>query len=187
MKELLEAIKKYVPSCEQEQKDKELCLLFAERNPDCLCRKNETAHFTASAWIVNRERTKVLFIYHKIYDSWSWVGGHADGESDLLAAALREAREETGLRFCTPVSEDIFSLELLTVEAHIRKGAYVAPHLHMNVTYLIEADENEALKLNKEETKDVRWFSFADALSASTEPKMKERVYQKLINKTVQK
>lgn len=185
MKALLEKIKDFVPSCEQERKDKEIILRFAEQNPDCLLRDNETAHFTASAWIVNRERTKVLFVYHKIYDSWSWVGGHADGDADLAAVALREANEETGITSDRLVPDDILSLEIITVEAHIRKGEYVAPHLHLNLTYLIEADENEPLTLNKDETKGVKWFTFDEALKASNEPKMKDRVYKKLIGKTV--
>ena len=180
MRKLIESIENFIPLCEQEEKDKEIMLRFAQNAPDCLLRDNKLAHFTASAWIVNREHTKVLFIYHKLYDSWSWVGGHADGNSDLKAAALREAREETGISSGKLISDGIFSLEILTVEAHIRKGEYVAPHLHMNLTYLVEADENEPLKLNEDETKGVQWFPFEEAFKASTEPKMIERVYKKL-------
>lgn len=55
---------------------------------------------TASAWVVNKDRSKVLMIYHNIYNSWSWLGGHADGETDLLAVAIREVREEAGIAMC---------------------------------------------------------------------------------------
>lgn len=55
-------------------------------------------HFSASVWTVNKERTKTLMVYHNIYNSWSWIGGHADGEEDLCAVAMRELTEETGLR-----------------------------------------------------------------------------------------
>ena len=87
----------YRPYNEQEQHDLPL-LLAALKQPDSFTRQNETAHFTASAWVVNPARNKVLMIYHNIYNSWSWTGGHADGETDLLAVALREVAEETGLQ-----------------------------------------------------------------------------------------
>ena len=88
----------FKPYNEQEEKDKVLILDFLDRNPDAFLRSNRLAHMTASAWIVNPARSKVLMVYHRLYDSWSWTGGHADGETDLLAVALREVREETGLR-----------------------------------------------------------------------------------------
>ena len=182
---LLEQLRRYAPVCEQEERDRAKMLSFLEHGETPFSRANETAHFTASAWIVDRTRTKVLFVYHKIYDSWSWVGGHADGEADLAAVALREANEETGITSGRLVTGDILSLEIITVEAHIRKGKYVAPHLHLNLTYLVEADENEPLTLNEDETKGVRWFTFDEALKASNEPKMKDRIYKKLIEKAV--
>ena len=78
--------------------------------------------------------------YHRLYDSWAWLGGHADGDRDLLAVALREVREESGLAEVHPVSEDLYSLEILTVDGHEKHGRYVSSHLHLNVTYLLEAD-----------------------------------------------
>ena len=139
-----EDIERYSPCCEQEERDKKLILDFIGKNADAFARTNLTAHMTASAWVVNRERTKVLMVYHRIYDSWSWTGGHADGETDLLSVAVREVREETGVS-AHPVSEDIFSLEILTVDGHEKRGEYVSSHLHLNVTYLLEADERDEL------------------------------------------
>ncbi len=91
-----EDIEKYRPFNEQEKRDKKVILDFIDINPDAFLRSNLIAHMTASAWIVNRQRTRTLLVYHRIFDSWSWTGGHADGEEDLLAVALREVREETG-------------------------------------------------------------------------------------------
>ena len=76
---------------------------------DILTRKNDIGHFTASCWIVNKEKTKVLMVYHNIYDSWSWTGGHADGDEDLLRVSLKEAKEETGLKNVESLSNKIFS------------------------------------------------------------------------------
>ena len=180
---IVEEIKKYAPCCEQEARDKAVILDFLARNGDAFLRSNPIAHMTASAWIVNPERTKVVMVYHRIYDSWSWTGGHADGEEDLLAVALREAREETGLRNVRPVSGEIFSLEVLTVDGHEKRGEYVPSHLHLNLTYLLEADESEELHVCEEENAGVRWFTLDGALAASTEPWFVERIYKKLNGK----
>lgn len=176
-------IERYVPGCEQEAKDKEFILAFLKTNDDAFLRENAVAHMTASAWIVNPARDKVLMVYHNIYDSWSWTGGHADGERDMLALALRECREETGVEHVHPVSPEIYSIEVLTVDGHEKRGEYVSSHLHLNVTYLLEADENDTLHICREENSGVAWFSLDDALKASTEPWFVERIYKKLNDK----
>lgn len=180
---LFEDIKNYTPINEQEIRDKEVMLQYITQNPDYLERSNQIAHFTTSIWTVNKERTKTLMVYHNIYHSWSWIGGHADGIEDLCSVAMRELQEETGVAHATLVSKEIFSLESLTVDGHIKKGIYVPSHLHLNVTYLAEADENETLIVNDEENQAVKWFSFEDALNASTKPWFVEHIYKKLIDK----
>lgn len=173
-------IKAYKPFNEQEQRDREIILDFLERNPDAFLRSNRLAHMTASAWCVNKNRDKVLMVYHNIYDSWSWTGGHADGDENLLHVALKELKEETGVKNPKVITDDIYSLEVLTVDGHEKRGEYVSSHLHLNVTYLIEADENEELTICEDENSGVRWFSPEDALKASTEPWFVERIYKKL-------
>lgn len=181
---LLDNIRKYNPVNEQEERDKRVMLNFMTNNSDYLDRTNQVAHFTTSIWTVNKERTKTLMVYHNIYNSWSWIGGHADGEEDLSKVAMRELEEETGVKNATLVSDDIFSLEILTVDGHVKKGVYVPSHLHLNVTYLAEADEQEVLLVNEDENQAVRWWTFEEALKVSTEPWMVERVYKKLIQKS---
>ena len=176
-------VARYQPCNEQEARDQAVILRFLDTNGDAFLRTNTLAHMTASAWVVNEARTKVLMVYHKIYDSWSWTGGHADGDEDLLAVALREAREETGVQHVRPVSEDIFSLEVLTVDGHEKRGEYVPSHLHLNVTYLLEADEHDALHIREDENSGVRWFTLEGALRASTESWFVERIYKKLNGK----
>lgn len=180
---LRKQIEAYQPFNEQEERDKELILEYMAENPNIFLRESRLAHMTASAWIVNKERTKILMAYHNIYNSWSWLGGHADGETDLLKVALREAREESGLRNVRPVSEDIYSLESLTVDGHIKKGKYVSSHLHLNVTYLLEADEEDSLSVKPDENSGVAWFGLEEAIEASTEEWFRENVYAKLNDK----
>ena len=181
---LIDQIEKYKPYNEQEEKDKILILDWIRNNENAFSRENAVAHMTASAWVVNRERTKVLMVYHNIYNSWSWLGGHADGETDLLSVAVREVKEEAGISNVRPVSEEIFSLESLTVDGHVKKGKYVSSHLHLNVTYLLEADPKENVSVKADENSGVAWFSPEEALKKSTEPWFVERVYAKLIEKT---
>ena len=176
-------IENYPPFNEQEEKDKALILGWIRDNENAFSRKNTVAHITASAWVVNKDRSKVLMVYHNIYNSWSWLGGHADGETDLLAVALREVKEEAGISHVCPVSEEIFSLESLTVDGHMKKGKYVSSHLHLNVTYLLEADFEEAVSIKADENSGVAWFSPEEALKKSTEPWFVEHVYSKLIEK----
>ena len=181
---LYDKIKNYIPFNEQEAKDKEKILNFIEANPDFLLRDNLTGHMTTSIWTVNKDRTKTLMVYHNIYDSWSWIGGHADGEELLHQVAMRELREETGITNASLINDEIFSIEILDVAEHVKKGKTVPKHFHFNVTYIAEADEECALHINEEENKDVRWFTFDEALKASKEPWMVENVYRKLIERT---
>ena len=181
--EIYEQIKAYRPWNEQERQDQAVILAFLDKDPDAFYRTNLLAHMTASAWVVNPQRSKALMVYHRLYDSWSWAGGHADGEEDLLAVALREVREETGVQRLRPVTEEIYSLEVLTVDGHEKHGRYVPSHLHLNVTYLLEAEEDQPLRVCEAENSGVAWFSLADALSASTEPWFVERIYKKLNEK----
>ena len=178
-----EQIKAYIPYNEQEERDRERLLHCLQYEKNVFTRENRLAHMTASAWVVNHDRTKVLMAYHNIYNSWSWLGGHADGEEDLLAVAIREVQEESGIQNVTPVSEDIFSLEVLTVDGHMKKGAYVSSHLHLNVTYLLKADEKELLTIKPDENSGVAWFTPEGAVEASTEPWFQEHIYTKLNSK----
>ena len=184
MKEtIVEQIRSYRAYNEQEERDKELILHCMESEKDIFTRENRLAHMTASAWIVNEDHTKVLMAYHNIYHSWSWLGGHADGETDLLKVALKEAREESGILHVKPVSSEIYSLEVLTVDGHVKKGAYVSSHLHLNVTYLLQADESDRLHIKEDENSNVAWFPLKEAVAASTEPWFQEHIYRKLNEK----
>lgn len=168
----IESIKNYNPYNEQEEKDKELILKCIETYEDILFRENVITHITSSGYIVNKDRTKVLMIHHNIYNSWAWTGGHADGDPDLLHVALKEAREETGIKHIKPVTNDILSLDVLTVNGHIKKGKYVSSHLHLSVTYLLEADEHDDLYIKPDENSGVMWIPINEIREYSTEPHM---------------
>ena len=169
MNELRERIVNYIPYDEQEESDKEYILKFIDTFDDVLTRKNIFGHFCSSAFVVNKNRSKVLMIYHNIYNSWAWPGGHADGESDLLGVAMREVMEET-------------AIDVLPVKSHIKRGKFVSSHIHLNATYIFEADENEKLLIKEDENSGVNWIDIDKMVSSSSEDHMK-KVYAKLVDK----
>ena len=181
--ELLTALNRYTPVNAQEARDKQQLLMLLQSGQELYTRENPVAHLTASSWVVSPDRKQVLLVYHNIYKSWSWMGGHADGDRDLCGVALRETQEESGLKDLRLLTPDIFSLETLTVDGHVKRGAYVSSHLHLNVTYLLEADPTEALHIKPDENSGVRWFAAEDVAKAVSEPWMQERFYQKLMDK----
>lgn len=227
---LYQDIASYHPFNEQEAADRHVMLRALKTNRFCFDRKSQ-AHFTCSAWVVNPEKTQTIMVFHNIYNSWSWIGGHADGCSDLAAVALRELREETGVEHARIVSpwecvdrpsrrpnadkkakasaneisnemasakeipnevvnasapsptSPLFSLEVLTVDGHEKNNRYISSHLHLNVTYLVEVDPSEALRVKPDENSGVKWVSLDQVLNMTDEPWIRERIYAKLLAK----
>ena len=179
----IQAIKNFEPINEQEQNDKKLILNFIEKNNDVLYRENEYAHMTSSGLIFNKNLDKILMVHHNIYNTWSWTGGHADGDSDLIKVSIKEAKEETGIKEARPITNDICSIDILPVNAHIKRGKYVASHLHLSVAYILEADENEELVVKEDENSGVKWVDIDKVLDLTNEEYMKN-VYKKLIDKS---
>lgn len=180
---LKEKIEKYIPYNEQEENDKKVMIKYISDFDNILTRQNEYGHFTSSAFVINKKRTKILMIYHKIYNSWAWTGGHSDGDSNLLNVAIKEAKEETGIKNVVPILPEIYSLEIITVDGHEKRGKYISSHVHLNITYLLEADENEEIHIKEDENSGVKWFSVDEILKATSEPWVRDRVYAKIINK----
>ena len=189
---LAEELASYEPYNEQEARDCALIVRYlreAEADPQMAERlwgRGDPAHMTASAWVVSPDRSKVLMAYHNIYQSWSWLGGHADGQRDLRAVALREVCEESGLASARLADPGILSVEVLCVDGHEKRGAYVSSHLHLNITFLVEADPDEVPRVKPDENSNVSWMTPAEALAASTEPWFVERIYRKLVAKSSQ-
>lgn len=177
----IDDIKNYIPKNEPEAQDKKVMLAYIQRYKDnVLTRTNEIAHVCVSGFILNKRLDKVLMIYHNLYNSWGWTGGHADGECDLLAVAIKEAREETGVQNFTPLSIAPQSLDILPVWSHYKEGQPISAHLHLNVTYLLIADESEQLTIKEDENSAVGWIPVNEINTYCTEPLMIP-IYEKLI------
>ncbi|MBA3848559.1 MAG: NUDIX hydrolase [Opitutus sp.] len=130
---------------------------FIAAHPDCLHRTCLEGHLTASAWVVDAARSRVLLTHHRKLDRWLQLGGHVDGEADLLAAALREVREESGLRRARPVSVEIFDVDRHRIPARKTEPE----HWHFDVRFLLEADPAETLTVS-DESHDVAWVPLAE-------------------------
>ena len=179
----IEEIRNYQPSCPQEGVDKENMLRSISLFQDSILTRDCTlAHMTASSMIFNKNRDKVLMVFHNIYQSWSWTGGHADGESDLCKVAMKEAKEETGLSDLRLISEHPGSLEILTVWSHVKRGVPVSGHVHLNLSYLFEADEEAEIHMQEEENSGVAWIPVDQLGTYVAEPYMIP-IYEKLIER----
>ena len=178
---LKEQIENYVPFDEQEEKDKEQFLEFISSFEDVLTRENKFGHFSSSAFVVNKERTKMLVVYHIINDGWIYPGGHADGENNLLSVAVREVEEETGLK-TKVLDNSIFGIQSVPVKGHIKRGKYVSAHLHLDVIFLMEADDTIPLVYREDESKGVKWVPFEKA-SDETMCDFIRTIHKKLIKK----
>ena len=181
MERVINLIRNYSARDAHEAADRQQMLTFMETSHGWLTRENAVAHVTASAWIVDPARTRALMVYHNIYRSWSWTGGHADGDGDLLAVALREAEEETGVK-CRPVTERPISIETVCVTPHIKRGKNVSAHIHMNVTFLLEADTDAEIRVKPDENSGVKWIPFENVNDSVTEAEMRP-IYAKLMSR----
>ena len=180
---LKEKIEGYVPQNKQEMQDKKVMLDYLNLfGSQLLTRENEFAHFTSSGFALNEARDKVLMVYHHIYNSWAWTGGHADGQADLLAVALKEAREETGVKHLTPLTDDIMSIEILPVIGHMKRGEYVSAHQHLNVSYVLIASETDELRIKEDENSQVGWIPVDEIKHYVREEHMLP-IYEKLIRR----
>lgn len=182
MIELYDLITNYEPENDQEINDKRIMLKYIQKFNDSLSRDNEMFHFTTSGWIVNEDRTKVLMVYHNIYNSWAWVGGHADGNANLLEVVKKEIFEETGIKNIKLLDNNIFGLSIQSTKPHIKNGKYVSSHLHYDIQFLFEASEQEILKINPKENSNVSWLKVEDLLDNINQEYMKP-LYEKLIKK----
>lgn len=181
MSKTIEMLRNYIPYNEQEIKDKQF-FIDCEKIEQILTRENERCHLCSSAFIINKDRNKVLCIYHNIYNSWTWVGGHADGDDDMLYVAKKETKEETSLQKFKVLSEEPIAIDSLPVASHIKREKFIPAHTHLSFAYLFEADENDVIKIKQDENSNIGWLTFEELLNKSTEPHM-VKVYKKIIEK----
>ena len=158
--DLIKKLEDYNPEFEAESEFRVRFLSFIKQNKDCFERTLLEGHITGSAWIVNHDRTKFLMTHHKKLDRWLQLGGHADGDPDVINVAKNEALEESGLKSIKLISNAIFDIDIHTIPARKQDPE----HLHYDVRFLFEADEQESLVVSRE-SKNLGWLTY-DQLEA---------------------
>ena len=154
---LLEKLGAYQPPDPREAAAADALRAFVMAHPDCFERSLAIGHITGSAWIVDPDRTSALLTYHRKLDKWLQLGGHADGDPDILRVALREAREESGLEEIRAVSKDIFDIDIHVIPAR----AAEREHLHYDVRFLLEADPRAPLTASHE-SRSLAWVPLGE-------------------------
>lgn len=140
---------------------------FVESHPDCAERSLAVGHLTGSAWIVDASRQRTLLTHHRKLDKWLQLGGHADGDLDLLSVALTETAEESGLERFSAVSRHLFD-----VDRHLIPARKSDPeHWHYDLRFMIEADPEDSL-LVSEESNDLAWIEIAEMETYNPEESM---------------
>ncbi len=156
-KPLLNLISIYRQNHPTEKHVIEQFISFVEAYSDCFDRQLEIGHITGSAWVVNQEGTEVLLTHHRKLNKWLQLGGHADGEADLLSVALRETLEESGLETVTPISRNIFDLDIHLIPKRGREKA----HYHYDIRFSLQNAGSERFEVS-EESHALSWVPIDD-------------------------
>lgn len=160
---LIKELERYEASDEAERAALERLRSFSQAHPDCCDRSLQEGHITGSAWLINPKGDKVCLHFHKKLQMWMQFGGHADGNPDVLAVAIREAEEESGIGGILPVMPEIFDVDVHAIPA---RPAEVA-HFHYDVRYLLQAPhENFVCSAESEK---LAWFKYEELKQVNLE------------------
>lgn len=168
---LLARLARYRPDDPLEAQAAQRLRQFVEAHADCFERSLAVGHVTGSAWILDRDRAFALLTHHRKLGKWLQLGGHADGDPDVLRVALREAREESGLAAVAPICEEIFDIDIHAIPARGREGE----HLHYDVRFLFEADRGAPMAITAE-SRSLEWVPLGRIAERNPEGSMTRMV-----------
>ena len=151
--DLLQLLNVYHPSA-QEINFKQEMIVFINKNPNCFERSLEIGHITASAWLINKQGTHALLMHHAKLNRWVQLGGHCDGNPDVLAVAIKEAQEESGIMDIVPMSTQIFDIDIHLIPENPKEKE----HYHYDVRFLLKVVSDEQVVQNSE-SNELRWIS----------------------------
>lgn len=176
---LIHVLQNYHPTAPEELEYKDTILAFVHANPDCFERSLAIGHITASALLLNKAQSHALLMHHRKLDKWVQLGGHCDGNPDVLSVAIKEAQEESGILGIAPVSHDIFDIDIHLIPANSKEQE----HYHYDIRYLLRVTSDEDFVQNSE-SKELRWVD-KDLSTLPTQSHSVIRMFNKWIQKTV--
>jgi 8-oxo-dGTP pyrophosphatase MutT (NUDIX family) len=150
---LIERLEGYLPLAPEEIAAREKILRFVKENESCFERSLDIGHITGSSWLISRDGEKALLMLHRKLGIWVQPGGHSDGNPDVLAVAIREAQEESGIRAIIPVTRNIFDLDVHEIPENKREMA----HQHFDIRFLLQVVSDEEIVMSPE-SKKLQWF-----------------------------
>jgi 8-oxo-dGTP pyrophosphatase MutT (NUDIX family) len=160
---------------EKEAHDVQHIIELCRAHPNILSPLCDAGHITGSALVVDPRATRVLLNHHRKFNRWMQFGGHMEHETEPHVTALREAREETGLRdlhFLPDVDEP----KPFDVDVHlVPQQGNRPPHEHLDLRYLLATDQPEQASATHE-SNEVRWFTFAELESLDLEPGVRRMI-----------
>lgn len=148
---LLHLLNRYSPSPEEIPYKQEI-LEFVKNHPDCFERSLESGHITTSAWLLNKQGTHALLMHHAKLGIWVQLGGHADGNPNILESAIKEAKEESGISHIEPVHSEIFDIDIHKIPATPSSKE----HFHYDIRFLLQVKSTESIQKNHE-SKELLW------------------------------
>lgn len=157
--DLLAKLARYTPDNTAEIDARQRIIQFVESTPDCFKREHLAGHITGSAWLIDETNGRVLLTHHRKLDKWLQLGGHCDGDADVLNVALTEAVEESGIAGITPVSQDIFDLDVHPIPAR----GDVPEHFHYDIRFLCQINGNPTFQVS-DESHELAWLAPDDIL-----------------------
>ncbi len=149
---LLKLLEQYQPTDTKEINFKQQIIVFVKENEDCFERSLDIGHITASAWLLDKTGDNALLMHHAKLDRWFQLGGHADGDNNVLAVAIKEAQEESGINGVIAIDNQIFDVDVHLIPANSKDKQ----HFHYDIRFLLQVQSNERLQIN-EESKELRW------------------------------
>jgi len=164
---LTEKLRRYGDRFPGEAATVERFIAFVSENEDCFKRSLAEGHVTGSAWVVDQGGTKVLLTHHRKLDRWLQLGGHADGNPDILAVALREIEEESGLTHVEPLGGEIFDVDIHLIPERGTEGA----HFHYDVRFAVRNLGDESYVVS-DESHDLGWITIENLDEVTVEESM---------------
>jgi 8-oxo-dGTP pyrophosphatase MutT (NUDIX family) len=164
---LLKQLNKYRSQWIEESDAVERLIRFVETNVDCFKRSLLSGHVTGSAWVVDSSRENVLLTHHKKLNRWLQLGGHTDGESDVMNSALREVEEESGLSYLEVLNEDIFDIDIHPIP----ERGLEPEHFHYDVRFAFQVCGDETYTVS-DESHDLSWVPIESLEEYSREGSM---------------